>query len=90
MRAFNEKSASFEHYDEPLTLVAHMLCNGCDKELTKDLDMQKKIKQVADMGTDAVHVGVCVNDKQGEECETIHNILSMFEDRKIEVVRGTH
>lgn len=89
MRAFNEGTGAFADYEEPLSLVAYLHCNGCGKDPARDADLLKKLERLEAIGTEAVHAGVCTKEK-GEECATVAAILSMLEDRGIRAVRGTH
>ncbi|MCR1841964.1 CGGC domain-containing protein [Murimonas intestini] len=91
MKAFNEKSRSFERYREEETVVAaFMRCNGCDAHPGEDKGLQEKLDRLVKEGVQAVHAGICTKDRQGEECPVITDILSDIESRGIEVIRGTH
>ena len=91
MKAFNEKSRSFERYREEETVVAaFMRCNGCDAHPGEDKGLQEKLDRLVKEGVQAVHAGICTKDRQGEECPVITDILSARESRGIEGLRGTH
>lgn len=91
MKAWNEKSKSFSRYGgEETELAAFMRCNGCGSEPGLDKGLQEKINRLVKIGTDAVHVGVCTKNKEGERCETILKIMNLLEENGIAVVDGTH
>ena len=89
MKAFNEKLGTFAGFDEPISLVAFMQCNGCGSDPT-DADMAKKLDRLEVINTDSMHIGICSTTKHGEECATISQLAEMIAARGIEIVRGTH
>jgi len=91
MNALNNRKASFETYNgEEVELVAFMRCNGCGKELEEDAGMQEKLERLISIGTDILHIGVCTNNKQKEECALITAAADIMESKGVKVVRGTH
>ena len=91
LRAFNEKSHSFERYQEQeICLAAFMRCNGCGADPESDKGLLEKVERLKEEGVEAVHAGVCTQDRAGQECPTITKRLKEIESRGIEVIRGTH
>ena len=91
MKAFNEKSRSFERYrDEEIQVAAFMRCNGCGAHPGVDKGLREKIDRLSKEGVQAVHAGVCTKDREGRECQVMTEILTEIENRGIEVIRGTH
>ncbi|MCL1912796.1 MAG: CGGC domain-containing protein [Eubacteriaceae bacterium] len=92
MSAFNYRKASFMDYgDEEQHLTAFMRCGGCDLEPANYKGMMQKIERIIQEETEVAHVGICtITHETKLECENIAKIISMFEDKGIIVVRGTH
>lgn len=60
-KAFNNKTDSFEMYDEELQLVAFNTCNGCDEDPIGSLDI--KIEKFKKAGVDSVHLSTCIRGR---------------------------
>lgn len=91
LRAFNQRTASFERYgEEELELVAFMRCNGCKGAPANDAGMAQKLQRLVSIGTQVLHVGVCTQTKEKEECALITGMLQTLQAQGIQVVRGTH
>lgn len=90
-KAYNEKRKAFEQYKgQDIELIAFMCCNGCEKEPNTDKGMLEKIERLKKESVENIHIGVCTQDRQGIECETITRIIKMIEEKGIKVIRGTH
>lgn len=91
MKAYQERAKSFAAYTgQETALMAFMRCNGCGREPAEDKGLQEKLDRLQSIGVEVMHVGVCTKNREGKECPTITKIISMLEERGIEVVRGTH
>ena len=91
LRAFNARQKSFEKYKYiEIELVAFAKCNGCDQPLAENRGLQEKLERLITIGTDIVHLGICVKNKEGTECKIITDFAKELEKNGIVVIRGTH
>lgn len=95
LKAFMDKSDFFNRYKEDsVEIAAFFTCNGCkerrDVEPQQDDGIIEKVERLQKEQISIVHVGVCRKLKDGSECPRITGIISMLEERGIEVIRGTH
>lgn len=87
LQAFSEKSKGFAIYkdlDEEIKLYGFFHCNGCDKDLKKELDY--KMVQLKKCNVTRIHLSLCVKN----QCNRYDEIKSMLENEGFEVVYGTH
>ena len=96
MQAFNRKQGTFARYgDEPVELMAYWSCNGCDDcHLHNQEGIEEKLRCIASLEVDAVHVGVCTKHRDAEgtwvTCRKILGICERLREAGIEIVEGTH
>lgn len=91
LRALNTRQKYFEMYkDTEVELVAFSKCNGCSQSLADNRGLQEKVKRLITIGTEVVHLGICVNNNEGNECDIIAEVAQELEKNGIEVIRGTH
>ncbi|MTK13656.1 MAG: CGGC domain-containing protein [Clostridiaceae bacterium] len=85
-KAFIDKSKSFEIYkSEPNTnLCGFFHCNGCDSDLSKDLDY--KINQLKKLDVKTIHMSKCID----VECSRYDEIKKFLFKNGFDVVDGTH
>ena len=84
-KAFNEKSKAFEIYkNEDVKLCGFFHCNGCGKDLNKELDY--KINQLHNLNVDTVHMALCID----VECSRYSDIEDFLKNNGFTVVRGSH
>ncbi|BEP28453.1 CGGC domain-containing protein [Helicovermis profundi] len=84
LRAFNNKSESFERYGgEKIQLVSFNNCPGCDElpieNLTKKIEKFKKAK------VDVVHLSTCIRGR----CEYYEDFAKLL-SKEFEVIGYTH
>lgn len=90
-QAFQERTGGFARYgDEDLQLAAFMHCNGCGVLPEADKGLQEKIDRILSIHPDAVHLGVCTQNKDGTRCPVIAQIMTVFQEHGIPVINGTH
>ena len=65
-----------------LNFVFH--CNGCGKDLNKELDY--KINQLHNLNVDTVHMALCID----VECSRYSDIEDFLKNNGFTVVRGSH
>ena len=73
LHALNARQKSFERYkDMEIELVAFSKCNGCDQPLAENRGLQEKLERLIKIGTDIVHLGICVKNKEGYRMQNYH------------------
>ena len=84
LRAFNEKSESFERYkDQEYKLVVFNNCPGCDEFPVENLKM--KMDKFKKVDIDVVHLSTCIRGR----CEYYEEFAKILSEN-FEVVGYTH
>ncbi len=93
LKAWNDRTRGFAPYaGEEAQLDAFFHCNGCSSQPEDDPGMREKLDRLQSMGVTAVHTGVCTckGPDYKAYCPNIAQIVSLLEQRGIQVIRGTH
>lgn len=93
LHAWNSRQKGFAPYaGEEAQLDAFFHCNGCGADPETDPGMAEKLDRLQSMGVTTVHTGVCTRKGPAykEVCPTIQKIISLLNQRGIQVVHGTH
>ncbi|HML45242.1 MAG TPA: CGGC domain-containing protein [Clostridia bacterium] len=91
LKALRERRGAFERYaeEEDVELTAFFFCNGCNVEPKDEPKLMEKLERVIQIGTEAVHIGICT--KRGDKsCPTIRQLCAVLEEHGIRIVDGTH
>ena len=90
LRAFYAREAGFARYaGEDLQLTAFSRCNDCGKTPQEDNEMRMKLEYIMNIGTEAVHIGVCAQ-MNNVRCPTMEANAKWLEEHGIEVIWQTH
>lgn len=92
LNAFYDRKKTFASYtDEELRLTAFMRCSKCYTEVSplEEPGFQEKLERLIRKGTQCIHISACAK-RDGEICPGMEQMAKAFEDRGVEVIRGTH
>lgn len=82
-KAFNNKAASFENYDNESQLLSFVHCNGCsENSIDQVISRAERMKEI---GVDTIHLSSCIRSN----CPWYDEFLSTL-SKNFEVVGYTH
>jgi len=85
-KAFNERGAHFENYDENAEMIAFFTCGGCSGRRVFRL-----LKALKKHEPDVVHLSSCMlMEGFYPKCPNLDTIRKTIQNAGIEIVEGTH